>query len=174
MSEDDALALFGITSILSAAVILPWSMCSTGGLYELKQMNPKHQHENKNLTLLTAVAQEGPWYEATFWPILEKCASFMPDWDDAGLCFTSYVDCEEKHYGYEEWKRDTINGVEIAPGATEEYHRCISAGVPTCGPLCQLRSFRAFARKGTAKMLSGDTPDKDESPALWRWMTRGI
>ena len=172
MSDDDFAGLIGTAVFVFVVVVLPWSACSTGGLYELRQMNPEHKHQEKSLAILVESAREGARHEAILKPLLEACSGFMPDWDEASDCLVARVECEEKHYGQDEWLRDDRKG--IRPQSVADYFQCIDARVPMCGPICQLRVFRAWARsRVAAKLADGDEPDKETDPSLWRWANKG-
>lgn len=160
------------------AVWLLWASCSTGGLYQLKQMNPAFVHPNKYVALLLPVLNPLP-KEHEFWDRqhIESCAVYMPDWDIAYTCYVQRKWCE----GEAPWKDSPLSG-RHPDIRSKEFHACWVSHQPALGLREWLRFSRlAFrAALGIVPMWAGGGTGKmdAEHGAHWegrnRWWTEPV
>jgi len=147
---------------LSLPVWLLWASFSTGGYYELKQMNPDYPVADKNLSFLLGkldyreskgildLLEELDYRESK--GILdsrhvEQCSVYMPNWDSAADCVTTRIACErqatQKKSAYSEH-------VDIW---AKEFQDCFAERRPVMSPVDWLRFSRTMWR--LAILLAG-------------------
>lgn len=143
-----------------------WASLSTGGLYELKQINPGYAHPNKSVPYLVSKLN----YSASsgFWDSyhVEQCWGYMPNWAKAETCVRERISCESVSPPMKDsprLKRDVFS---------KEFESCWDQHRPFLGPSEWLRFSRFIWRAGIAlgpMWLTGASTGGDNWHARHGW-----
>jgi hypothetical protein len=148
-----------------------WASLSTGGLYELKQINPQYPHPNKSVPYLLSKLS---YSQATgFWDHyhVEQCSLYMPDWTKAEECVRARIACESKLPQKKRFGNETYGDV-----FSEEFRLCWSDNRPFMGPAEWLRTSRMFWRVGVVTASSwvmGGWDKKGDEALKWEQKNKG-
>lgn len=143
-----------------------WASFSTGGLYELKQINPQYAHPNKSvanlLSKLSYSKMNGYWDNYH----VEQCSLYMPNWSKAETCVRERISCE-----YEApQEKDLFGDGEHGDVFSEEFRSCWLDNRPFVGPVEWLRASRVLLRAGVVAggvWLTGGWDKKGEEASQW-------
>lgn len=155
-----------------------WASTSTGGLYELKQLNPSYvqQNDEKYYLVIKLNSFDGRYF-------VDKCGFYMPSWERAEKCVKINIFCEQllpvtkNKYGLD--TRDIFS---------DQFKACIDQNKQTYNFFDYMRISRAFwriaigtgciwARGGFNKNISAEEWDKKNSywaKPLLEWMDKGM
>jgi hypothetical protein len=141
-----------------------WASFSTGGLYELKQINPEYAHPNKSVPYLLSKLSYSK--SNGFWDSyhVEGCSWYMPNWAKAEQCVRVRISCESKSPK----KKDSFG--EHADIFSKEFRSCWTDNRPFMGPVEWMRTSRTFLRIGVISgslWLTGGWDKKGEEASKW-------
>jgi len=160
-----------------------WASFSTGGLTELKQLNPQYAHPNKSVPYL--IGKLNCSKSSGFWDSshVEQCSWYMPNWAKAERCVRERINCELKSPK----KKDSF-GEYYGDIFSAEFMSCWKDKKPFMGPMEWLRASRSAWRFGilmSAVWLKGgwdttgaeaqkwETENKGWLKPLDAWMVKG-
>ncbi len=141
-----------------------WASFSSGGLYELKQMNPEYPHPKKSLPYL--LSKLGYGESNGFWDSyhVENCSFYMPNWNKAERCVRRRISCE-----FDAPKEKYSSGAR-ADIFSEEFRSCWKDNRPFRGPVWWLRASRSLWRGGilaASMWLTGGWDAKGDAALKW-------
>jgi hypothetical protein len=163
---------------LAFLVWVLWASFSSGGLYELKQINPEYPHPNKNVAYLVSKLQ----YSASgYWDNVhvENCSLHMPNWEKAERCVRARISCE---LGAP--KGEGLDG-KSADIFSNKFRACWDDRRPSLGPMEWVRFSRGALRSGIiiggmwlTEGLGGEGESWDEENRWWAepllgWFEKG-
>lgn len=152
--------------VLLIVIWVVWASISTGGLYELKQLNPDYVQSNRSIAYLVSKwnysQANGHWDRYH----VEQCSYYMPNWVKAEACVKARIACEYKS------PREKDEFGEKANIFSKEFKSCISEEHPFFGPNEWLNASRALWRvvivAGVVWIGGGFNKDnKDEKAVRW-------
>lgn len=133
--------------VIFLVILIPWliwASFSTGGLYELKQINPKYEHPNKHVAYLVSILNysesSGLWDSDH----VEFCSLYMPNWKKAEECVKNRLYCELKA----PTKKDIFSDKRDPDILSDEYRKCWDERRLYLGVMEYLRVSRALFRYG--------------------------
>ena len=143
-----------------------WASFSTGGLYELKQINPEYAHPNKGVPYLLSKLNYSN--SSGFWDSyhVEQCSLYMPNWTKAERCVRERISCE---YTAPKVKNAFGNG-EHSDIFSEEFRSCWADKRPFIGPVEWMRASRSLFRIGIvagSMWLTGGWDKKGDEASRW-------
>ena len=153
--------------ILLLLIWVLWASFSTGGLYELKQINPEYDHPNKSVAFLTSKLDHSKSNEYWSKYHVEQCSLYMPNWAKTESCVRGRLSCE---YTLPQEKDPFGNGTH-GDIFSEKFRSCWSNNRPFTGPVEWARLSRGLWRAGIgmgAVWLSGGF-DKKSVEELSKW-----
>lgn len=162
----------GVFLELAFLIWVLWASVSTGGLYELKQINPKYAHPNKSVAYLVSKLDHSksswwldPWH-------VEECSLYMPNWAKTENCVRERIHCEHMAPRVKNW-----TGILATPGDTfsDEFRSCWSDNHPFFGPAEWLRASRVMFRIGVTSgvMWVTGSDNKGWRRAFEEWLEKG-
>ena len=143
-----------------------WASFSTGGLYELKQINPQYPHPNKSVPYLLSKLN---YSESTgYWDKyhVEQCSLYMPDWTKAERCVSARIACEDQT----PQQKDPFGNGTHGDVFSEKFHTCWSENRPFMGPFEWLHASRELLRIGIpigGMWLTGGLDKNGEEASKW-------
>ena len=155
-------------------ILIPWMIWasfSTGGFYQLEQINPEYPHPNKNVAFLMAKLNGSPVDEFH----VKQCAPYMPNWDKAKECVSTRLHCQSmlppptNSYGWPNFN-------------SKQYEKCFEDNKPPVGFYEIMHfsrgAFRALVVYGILKLMNEDSLSNFESKKWWKkplqgWFERG-
>ena len=155
---------------------LGWASCSTGGLHELKHLNPDYAHPNRHVAYLVSKIN---WSESSgFWDSfhVESCSAYMSNWEKAERCVRARLSCELT-------APTETDAFGTRPDVSSAVFReCWQSRRPPQGPVEWIRLSRGLFRGASVylilRLMGADSdPDWDERNAwlanpLVDWMER--
>lgn len=146
-----------------------WASLSTGGLYELKQINPGYAHPNKSVPYLVSKLN----YSTSngFWDSyhVKQCQMYMPSWAKAEGCVQERILCESVS---PQEKDFPLRGRDVF---SKEFESCWDEHRPFIGPSEWLRGSRLIWRFGIgmgAMWLTGASTGGDKWEAKHGWWAK--
>lgn len=121
--------------LICLGIFLIWATFSTGGLYELEQINPAYPHPNKDVAFLIEKLNHIGTFDRFH---VEQCWPYMPDWSKAKECvdvrfFCQSISPKDKE---DDW----------ADVSSDEFDICFKEKRPTVGFSEIMRVGRNFFR----------------------------
>jgi hypothetical protein len=147
-----------------------WASFSTGGLYELKQINPNYPHPNKSVPYLLSklsYSQSNGFWDSYH---VQQCSFYMPDWTKAEQCVRERISCEQKSPKGRDFLR------EHGDIFSKEFSSCWEDNRPFMGPVEWLRASRTLLRVGVVTgsfWLTGGWDKKGEEASKWEERNKG-
>jgi len=149
-----------------------WASISTGGLYELKQINPEYAHPNKSVPYLISKLN---YSESNgFWDNyhVEQCSLYMPDWTKAEICVKERLSCEY----LSPQEPDLFGKGKHGDIFSEQFRSCWSENRPPTWPTEWMRASRSLWRIGVVAIgmwITGGWDIKGEEATKWEEKNKG-
>lgn len=158
--------------IVTFLVWMLWASFSTGGLSELKQINPEYAHPNKSVAFLMSKLKysESNGYWDNYH--VEQCSLYMPDWLKSEQCVRERISCEDKL----PQENDLFGNGTHGDVFSDEFRMCWLEARPFFGPIQWLRGSRVFMRFGVASgfaWLAGGFSKKGDDYDDWENKHKG-
>jgi hypothetical protein len=152
-----------------------WASFSSGGLHELRQINPQYAHPNKSVAYLLSKLHYSP--SNGYWDSYHvgQCSLYMPNWTKAERCVRARIMCESKL----PQQKDTFGNGEHGDVFADAFRKCWLDTRPFMGPAEWLRASRGLWRVGVflgAVWITGGGGRQVEDASKWgnknlRWLT---
>jgi hypothetical protein len=146
--------------LICLGIFLIWATFSTGGLYELKQINPGYPHPNKNVAFLIEKLNNFSTFDSFH---VEQCWPYMPDWLKAKECVEVMLFCQsispkDKEHNWSDF--------------SDEFGTCFKDKRPTVGFSEIMRvgrnAFRAYVVYKILRFTKEESLSNSESKKWWK------
>jgi len=160
---------------------LVWASFSTGGLYQLQQMNPEYQYPHKSINALLSKLEYSEYNGLLDKYHVELCFIYMPNWEKTESCYDRRKLCQILS--------DKVKN-PFGPGKhgdvfSDKFESCYERGKPFMGPAEWLRTSRIWWRLTIFKIriwfAGGIEEILQNEEQNWRmfifwrqWMEKGI
>jgi hypothetical protein len=161
---------------------LLWATFSTGGLYQLKQINPEYTHPHKSVLYLISNLKFDDPDDVYDYTHLISCSVYMPNWTKAENCMRATLTCEKEN----STAKDRTEGHRDI--SSDEFNTCVKNNRPFMGAFEWLRYSRSMYRfrvlQGCIWIMGGSGLNENDNQewyirnrgwvySLWAWVRKG-